>query len=256
MKFNTSYGFGRLITVSLAVMTLAVFPGCDKSKTEIEQPLPPITPLPQPELPEEVEDTYDESKILSNVKEFSFFDNLDALPHQEVKFERGAKITKLTSDADYIYGYVEVNTADRDKWTERTNILNNLGVWLDTDDKREGQGGGWFLCDYKGFNILLRGKCATAYEPSVWNPQASDVSAGGDNFGNTITSMEEWSNIGTGRGEFANDIFKYTFTIDRTRLKLREMEEIGIGITFDEGGMNDYAIIPDRAGFRLKLNNQ
>ena len=44
MKFNTSFGFGWLITVSLAVMTLAVFPGCDKSKTEIEQPLPPITP--------------------------------------------------------------------------------------------------------------------------------------------------------------------------------------------------------------------
>lgn len=244
----------------LAVAAAAVFltvPSCEKAQPESAEELPPVTPLPQPVIPddEDEDDGYDETKILSHVQEFSFFDNLEALPHKEVKFERGAKITKLISDSDYIYGYVEVDTQARDKWQERTNILNNLGVWLDLDDKRDGQGGGWFLCDYKGFELLLRGKCATAYEPTAWNPQASDVSAGGDNFGNTITKMEEWSNIGTGKGEFKDGIFKYSFTIDRTRLNLKELEEIGIGITFDEGGMNDYAIIPDRAGFRVTLNN-
>lgn len=256
MKSNSTFGLARLFTAFAAAIMLLAVPSCEKAQPEEgEQPLPPITPLPQPELPEEVEDNYDETKILSHVKEFSFFDNLEALPHEETKFERGAKVTKFASDADYIYGYVEVNTADRDKWQERTNILNNLGVWIDKDDKREGQGGGWFLCNYKGFELLLRGKCATAYEPTVWNPQASDVSKGGDNFGNTISSMEEWTNIGTGKGDFTDGIFRYTFTIDRTRLELKGLEEIGIGVTFDEGGMNDYAIIPDRSGFRIKLNN-
>lgn len=256
MKSYSRYGAGRILTVLAATMMLVALPGCEKAAPEAgELPLPPITPLPQPELPPEVEDNYDETKILSHVQEFPFFDDIEALPHEETKFERGAKITKFASDADYIYGYVEVNIADRDKWQDHTNILNNLGVWIDKDDKRDGQGGGWFLCNYKGFELLLRGKCATAYEPTIWNPQASDVSAGGDNFGNTITKMEEWSNIGTGKGEFTDGIFKYTFTIDRTRLELKDLEEIGIGITFDEGGFNDYAIIPDRAGFRIKLNN-
>ena len=50
-------------------------------------------------------------------------------------------------------------------------------------------------------------------------------------------------------------IFKYSFTVDRERLKIKELEEIGIGVSFDEGAFNDYAIIPDRAGFRIQLNN-
>ena len=38
-------------------------------------------------------------------------------------------------------------------------------------------------------------------------------------------------------------------------VKIKELEEIGIGVSFDEGAFNDYAIIPDRAGFRIQLNN-
>lgn len=256
MKSNSTYGLGRLLTAFAAAMMLAIVPGCEKAQPEeVEQPLPPITPLPQPELPDEEENTYDETKILSHVQEFSFFDNIEATPHKKTDFERGARLTKFASDADYIYGYVEVDTQARDKWQERTHIIDNLGIWIDKDDQRDEQGGGWFLCDYKGFELLLRGKCADSYEPQVWNPQANDVSKGGDNFGNTISEMEEWNNIGTGKGELKDGIFKYSFTIDRTRLELKGLEEIGIGVTFDECGMIDYAVIPDRAGFRIKLNN-
>ena len=120
MKSSSTFGLARLFTAFAAAIMLLAVPSCEKAQPEEgEQPLPPITPLPQPELPEEVEDNYDETKILSHVQEFSFFDNLEALPHEETKFERGAKVTKFASDADYIYGYVEVNTADRDKWQER-----------------------------------------------------------------------------------------------------------------------------------------
>lgn len=244
----------RYPCIAATAILALLFAGCEKVISD-DACLPLITPLPQPELPAEEEDLYDETKILSHVKDFSFFDDLEALPHSEVKFERGASVTKLASDPEYIYGYVEVDTQARDKWLDHLNILNNLGVWLDTDEIRDGQGGGWFLCEYKGFEYLLRGNCASAYQPSVWNPQVNDVTAGGDSFGSPIPAMEEWQNVGTGKGEFVDGIFKYSFTVDRERLKIKELEEIGIGVSFDEGAFNDYAIIPDRAGFRIQLNN-
>ena len=71
MKSNSTFGLARLFTAFAAAIMLLAVPSCEKAQPEEgEQPLPPITPLPQPELPEEVEDSYDETKILSHVQEF------------------------------------------------------------------------------------------------------------------------------------------------------------------------------------------
>ena len=254
MHFKNKSFFKGLAGFMSATLLTALSTGCDSTGTEPEV-LPPITPLPQPEMPDEPEDNYDETKILNYVKELSWWDSVEAMPmvSADRKFERGVRVVKLASDADYIYGYVEVNTIERDKWETNTSLLNNLGVWVDSDGVSEGQGGGWFLCYHKGYETLLRGSCAVSYEPKAWSPTASDVKGGGDNFGTSITSMEEWRNIGVGSGKLEGDIFKYTFTIDRTRLGLKDKSEIWLGITFDAGGFNDFAIIPDRAGFQFNL---
>lgn len=242
--------------LGIALSALAVCMFCACTKTEyVNETLGPVTPLPQPEIEDDEPEYYDETKILKFVKDFSYWDGVDTLECFPDKFARGSGKVKIDSDAAYIYGYVEVATEKRSAWADMHSILNNLGVWIDKDGITEGQGGGWFMCDYKGMDILLRGRCATDYAPQQWNPEVCDVVEGGDNFGRQVESTVDWSNVGTGKGSFEDGLFRYTFTIDRTRLKLLGLESIGIGLSFDAGGYNDYAIIPTREGFQVKLNN-
>lgn len=245
----------RRLSFLFPLVSLALICSCTQ-KEYVTQTIDPITPLPQPEIPDDPVE-YNETAILSHIKsDFSWWETLDTLECIPDKFARGSGKVRIDSDADYIYGYVQVITNARKQHTDMTSILNNLSVWIDRDDVHEGQGGGWFMYKYKGMDLLLRGKCADNYIPQQWNPEVNDVSEVGDSFGVQIDSTAEWNNVGTGVGELVDTLFRYTFTIDRTRLNLKGLESIGLGISFDAGGYNDYAIIPSRYGFSsVKLNN-
>ena len=232
---------------------------CEKISIEVDGELPEISPLPQPDIPEDPVEEYDEEAILDHVKsDFAWWETLRPRKRQELSFERGTKCVKLCSDSKYIYGYVEIDTT---KVLSRTGkkspeYLNCLGIWLDTDDVHEGQGGGWFMsASPKGYDRLLRGKCSVEADPVDWKPSVYDVRNAGDSFGGTDEEAAGWKNTGVGTGKVEDNIFRYTFTIDRVRLGIEDRTEVHLGISFDAGGYSDYAAIPDRAGYLLKLGN-
>lgn len=247
---------------SIPFLLCCVATGCEDKilppEPEEEEPSI-ITPLPQPEIPDDPVIEYDEKEILNHIKsDFSWWDGLRARKRQEISFERGTKCVKLCSDSKYIYGYIEI---DVDKVLSRTGVksieyLTNLAVWLDTDDQDSGQGGGWFLSSSpKGYDRMLRGKCSESAQPQDWQPTVYDVKTAGDSFGDIDEVAGAWRNAGTGKGVLEDNIFRYTFTVDRVRFEIEELESISLGISFDAGGYNDYTVIPDRSGFMLKLGN-
>ncbi|MCM1176250.1 MAG: hypothetical protein NC308_05565 [Clostridium sp.] len=253
------------VTRAIAAFSMPFFlclgiAGCEDAtilEDETEPPL--VNPLPQPEIPDDPVDEYDETEILNHVKsDFSWWEDVRPRKRQELSFERGTRCVKLCSDSRYIYGYVEIDTS---KVLSRTGkkspeYLNTLGVWLDTDDVHAGQGGGWFMsASSKGFDRLLRGRCSDCAEPQDWKPSVYDVSMGGDTFGQTDPVAGGWINAGTGMGMLEDNIFRYTFTVDRVRLGIDDMDEVCLGISFDSGGYTDYTVIPDRTGFMLRLGN-
>ncbi len=233
--------------------------GCRDAVEFPDDELPAIEPLPQPEIPDDDPiQNYDEEEILNHVKsDFAWWDAVRPRKRQELSFERGTKFVKLCSDSKYIYGCIGI---DRTKILSRNGVvspdyINNLAVWLDTDDVREGQGGGWFMsATTKGFDMMLRGKCADSAVPVDWKPSLYDVHNGGDNFGETYEAGADWKNAGVGTGRLEGDIFMYTFTVDRVRLGIDAIDEIALGISFDQAGFMDYVVIPDRAGFNLRLS--
>ena len=245
------------VAVSMLLLLTFASVSCGKVLAEVDEELPEITPLPQPEIPEEPADEYDEEAILNHVKsDFSWWEELRPRKRQELSFERGTMCVKLCSDSKYIYGYVAVDTTKVLSRTGKNSpeYLNYLGIWLDTDDVHEGQGGGWFMsASPKGYDRLLRGKCSETADPLDWKPGVYDVRSGGDSFGVTDEEAGGWRNTGVGTGKVEDDIFRYTFTIDRIRLGIGEKTEVHLGISFDAGGYLDYTVIPDRAGYLLKL---
>lgn len=257
------FSFGKtLAAFSIPFLLCCFAAGCDDvlvPDEPAEEDLPQIIPLPQPEIPDDPVDDYDELEILNHVKsDFMWWDGVRPRKRQELSFERGTRCVKLCSDERYIYGYVEVDT---DRILSRTGVLspeylNNLGVWLDTDGQPSGQGGGWFMsASPKGYDRLLRGRCSESADPQDWKPSVYDVSMGGDSFGQTDPVAGGWINTGTGTGLLEGNVFRYTFTIDRVRLGIDNLEAVSIGISFDSGGYTDYVVIPDRAGYMLKLGS-
>ena len=242
---------------------------CERAGTDDadEMSAPLIIPVPQPELPPEEDDTVDEQEILKHLDDdFSWWSDIPqqerlGSAENELQFERGTMTVKLHSDKDYIYGYVEIDTT---KVLSRYGVwspeyLNNLGVWIDADDVHSGQGGGWFFSSSsKPYDILLRGRISENAVPlqESWNPRVNDVTASGDSFGVSDPDRENWNNVGTGKAKIVDEtIFCCSFVIDRKRLGLENFTDIRIGISFDSGGYNDYAVIPYRTGFELSLIN-
>lgn len=136
------------LAVSMPLLFTFASVSCGKVLMETEEELPEITPLPQPEIPEDPVDEYDEEEILNHVKsDFSWWEELRPRKRQELSFERGTMCVKLCSDSEYIYGYVEIDTTKILSRTGKNSpeYLNHLGIWLDADDVHEGQGGGWAL---------------------------------------------------------------------------------------------------------------
>lgn len=246
-----------VMALVLSMLLSLVVAGCDEIAIDGDRELPVITPLPQPEIPEDPVDNYDENEILGHIKsDFSWWETLLPRKRQELSFERGTICVKLCSDSKYIYGYVEIDTSMVVSRTGRKSpeYLNYLGVWLDTDDVRQGQGGGWFMsASPKGYDRLLRGKCSAEAEPFDWKPAVYDVRNGGDSFGETDEEAGGWKNTGTGTGVLEGNIFRYTFTIDRVRIGIAGKTDIHLGISFDLGGYTDHTVIPDRAGYLLRL---
>lgn len=164
---------------------------------------------------------------------------------QRTKFKRGLNTLKISSDASYIYGYVEINTSE---YASSANALKNLALWIDADETHVGQGGGWYFSARKGFEKAVFGSIS-----GDWNPDLYDQTKVGTALGTKITTK---SKPGYGAGQYDGSVLKYSFVLDRRVIGIRNMSNIVLGISFfGTSWGNDYLINPDRGGYVLPLNN-
>lgn len=168
----------------------------------------------------------------------------------QYNWKRNTSCIRLESDVDYIYGYFE-STGD-----ENTDRFKDLAIWIDVDGTKSGNGGGWLFNAYPYYDLIAYGAVSSA-DNMAWNPIVRkpaikwDAPALGD-------IVDTPANAGYGEGSFENNVFKYSFIIDRRVLGLRHLSSAVVGICFDNGkGINsgDYLTCPDRAGYIVPLKN-
>lgn len=197
--------------------------------------------------------------IKANLKPISWWDeNKDymvapvhaAEKSDQYNWKRNTSCIRLESDVDYIYGYFE-STGD-----ENTDRFKDLAIWIDVDGTKSGNGGGWLFNAYPYYDLIAYG-AVSSVDNMAWNPIVRkpaikwDAPALGD-------IVDTPANAGYGEGSFENNVFKYSFIIDRRVLGLRHLSSAVVGICFDNGkGINsgDYLTCPDRAGYIVPLKN-
>lgn len=202
-------------------------------------------------------DTYADLK--ANLKPISWWDeNKDymvapvhaAEKSDQYGWKRNTSCIRLESDVDYIYGYFE-STGD-----ENTDRFKDLAIWIDVDGTKSGNGGKWLFNAYPYYDLIAYGAVISA-DNMAWNPIVRkpaikwDAPALGD-------IVDTPANAGYGEGSFENNVFKYSFIIDRRVIGLRHLSSAVVGICFDNGkGINsgDYLTCPDRAGYIVPLKN-
>lgn len=197
--------------------------------------------------------------IKANLKPISWWDeNKDymvapvhaAEKSDQYNWKRNTSCVRLETDVDYIYGYFE-STGD-----ENTDRFKDLAIWIDVDGTKSGNGGKWLFNAYPYYDLITYGSVSSA-DNMAWNPIVRkpaikwDAPALGD-------IVDTPANAGYGEGSFENNVFKYSFIIDRRVLGLRHLSSAVVGICFDNGkGINsgDYLTCPDRAGYIVPLKN-
>ena len=208
---------------------------------------------------------------------------------------RGDTRLKFDSDADYIYGYIEVPNTDNlyfkngEYYEFCPGFIKRLAIGIDLDGVEIGQGIGWpigncwetvlngtiiscsrplsdedkalgwkdrwghYIFPSDTFDPATITRPAYTITPEVWTPTLNDASAGG--LGTVKAGTEDWQYFATGKGEWKDKCFRYSFAIERNRLGLKGLTEVKLGVFMYEDGVSGYSNTPDAVGTTLKLNN-
>lgn len=208
---------------------------------------------------------------------------------------RGDTRLKFDSDSDYIYGYIEVPNTDNlyfkngEYYEFCPGFIKRLAIGIDLDGVEIGQGIGWpigncwetvlngtiiscsrplsdedkalgwkdrwghYIFPSDKFDPATIARPAYTITPEVWTPTLNDASAGG--LGTVKAGTEDWQYFATGKGEWKDKCFRYSFAIERNRLGLKGLTEVKLGVFMYEDGVSGYSNTPDAAGTTLKLNN-
>lgn len=208
---------------------------------------------------------------------------------------RGDTRLKFDSDSDYIYGYIEVPNTDNlyfkngEYYEFCPGFIKRLAIGIDIDGVEIGQGIGWpigncwetvlngtiiscsrplsdedkalgwkdrwghYIFPSDKFDPATIARPAYTITPEVWTPTLNDASAGG--LGTVKAGTEDWQYFATGKGEWKDKCFRYSFAIERNRLGLKDLTEVKLGVFMYEDGVSGYSNTPDAAGTTLKLNN-
>ena len=208
---------------------------------------------------------------------------------------RGDTRLKFDSDADYIYGYIEVPNTDNlyfkngEYYEFCPGFIKRLAIGIDLDGVETGQGIGWpigncwetvlngtiiscsrplsdedkalgwkdrwghYIFPSDTFDPATITRPAYTITPEVWTPTLNDASAGG--LGTVKAGTEDWQYFATGKGEWKDKCFRYSFAIERNRLGLKDLTEVKLGVFMYEDGVSGYSNTPDAVGTTLKLNN-
>ena len=208
---------------------------------------------------------------------------------------RGDTRLKFDSDSDYIYGYIEVPNTDNlyfkngEYYEFCPGFIKRLAIGIDLDGVEIGQGIGWpigncwetvlngtiiscsrplsdedkalgwkdrwghYTFPSDKFDPATIARPAYTITPEVWTPTLNDASAGG--LGTVKAGTEDWQYFATGKGEWKDKCFRYSFAIERNRLGLKGLTEVKLGVFMYEDGVSGYSNTPDAVGTTLKLNN-
>ena len=208
---------------------------------------------------------------------------------------RGDTRLKFDSDADYIYGYIEVPNTDNlyfkngEYYEFCPGFIKRLAIGIDLDGVETGQGIGWpigncwetvlngtiiscsrplsdedkalgwkdrwghYIFPSDTFDPATITRPAYTITPEVWTPTLNDASAGG--LGTVKAGTEDWQYFATGKGDWKDKCFRYSFAIERNRLGLKDLTEVKLGVFMYEDGVSGYSNTPDAVGTTLKLNN-
>ena len=209
---------------------------------------------------------------------------------------RGDTRLKFDSDADYIYGYIEVPNTDNlyfkngEYYEFCPGFIKRLAIGIDLDGVETGQGIGWpigncwetvlngtiiscsrplsdedkalgwkdrwghYIFPSDTFDPATITRPAYTITPEVWTPTLNDASAA-EGFGTVKAGTEDWQYFATGKGEWKDKCFRYSFAIERNRLGLKDLTEVKLGVFMYEDGVSGYSNTPDAVGTTLKLNN-
>lgn len=209
---------------------------------------------------------------------------------------RGDTRLKFDSDADYIYGYIEVPNTDNlyfkngEYYEFCPGFIKRLAIGIDLDGVETGQGIGWpigncwetvlngmiiscsrplsdedkalgwkdrwghYIFPSDKFEPATIARPAYTITPEVWTPTLNDASAA-EGLGTVKAGTEDWQYFATGKGEWKDKCFRYSFAIERNRLGLKDLTEVKLGVFMYEDGVSGYSNTPDAVGTTIKLNN-
>ena len=239
---------------------------------------------------------FDETAILRKVRSVDEWGSVEYASITNNGNNRGDTRLKFDSDADYIYGYIEVPNTDNlyfkngEYYEFCPGFIKRLAIGIDLDGVETGQGIGWPIgtcwetvlngtiisCrrplsdedkalgwqDRWGHYIFPSDKFDPAtitrptytITPEVWTPTLNDASAA-EGFGTVKVGTEDWQYFATGKGEWKDKCFRYSFAIERSRLGLKGLAEVKLGVFMYEDGVSGYSNTPDAVGTTIKLNN-
>ena len=238
---------------------------------------------------------FDETAIYKKLRGVEDWSNVDYTPITNPGNNRGNTKIKFDSDADYVYGYIEVPNTDNlyfkngEYYEFCPGFISKLAIGLDLDGVESGQGIGWpigtcwetvlngriisckrplsdedkalgwadrwghYIFPSDSFDPETKTRPAYTITPETWSPSITEGKNGG--FGDVKAGTSDWQNFATGKGEWKDKTFRYSFIIERARLGLKGLSELKLGIFMYEDGVSGYSNTPDAAGTTLKLNN-
>ena len=237
----------------------------------------------------------DGTPILKKVRSVDEWDSVEYASITNKGNNRGDTRLKFDSDSDYIYGYIEVPNTDNlyfkngEYYEFCPGFIKRLAIGIDLDGVEIGQGIGWpigncwetvlngtiiscsrplsdedkalgwkdrwghYIFPSDKFDPATIARPAYTITPEVWTPTLNDASAGG--LGTVKAGTEYWQYFATGKGEWKDKCFRYSFAIERNRLGLKDLTEVKLGVFMYEDGVSGYSNTPDAVGTTLKLNN-
>ncbi len=238
---------------------------------------------------------FDETAILRKVRGVDEWGSVEYASITNKGNNRGDTRLKFDSDADYIYGYIEVPNTDNlyfkngEYYEFCPGFIKRLAIGIDLDGVETGQGIGWpigncwetvlngmiiscsrplsdedkalgwkdrwghYIFPSDTFDPATITRPAYTITPEVWTPTLNDASAGG--LGTVKAGTEDWQYFATGKGEWKDKCFRYSFAIERNRLGLKGLTEVKLGVFMYEDGVSGYSNTPDAVGTTIKLNN-
>ena len=238
---------------------------------------------------------FDETAIYRKLRGVNDWANVDYTPITNPGNNRGNTKIKFDSDADYVYGYIEVPDTDNlyfkngEYYEFCPGFISKLAIGLDLDGVESGQGIGWpvgtcwetvlngriisckrplsdedkalgwkdrwghYIFPSDSFDPETKTRPAYTITPETWSPSITEGKNGG--FGDVKAGTSDWQNFATGKGEWKDKTFRYSFIIERERLGLKGLTELKLGIFMYEDGVSGYSNTPDAVGSTIKLNN-